>query len=367
MDPTVKKLLLVAVTAALLLGPRPARACTTFMLERGGQHFVGKSYDWDKGQGLVVINKAGVGKRALSLSTTDTPATWVSRHASVTFNQFGRELPNGGMNDAGLVVEVMWLDTSVFPAPDARLAVNELQFVQWLLDEFSSVGEVVQHAGDVRVSLIQGKVHSLACDTSGACAALEFLDGALKVTSGPPLEVKVLTNTSYVEALQSLHQHAGFGGKKALPKGASSMARFARAASLVRARAKAEPIEESFRILDAVANDSPATQWRIVYAPEQRKVWFRTHASAKVKSVDLTKFDASCGSAVRVLDIDSPLPGESSDRFEDYTDAANLRLVKLGLAPFLDQLPPGTDVKLAGYPSRLPCTTVPATGSKSAR
>ena len=31
----------------------PADACTTFMLERGGERVVGKSYDWYMGQGLV--------------------------------------------------------------------------------------------------------------------------------------------------------------------------------------------------------------------------------------------------------------------------------------------------------------------------
>ena len=55
----------------LLLGgaaPRSAAACTTFMLERGGERVVGKSYDWYMGQGLVVVNKRGVGKQAVVTS-----------------------------------------------------------------------------------------------------------------------------------------------------------------------------------------------------------------------------------------------------------------------------------------------------------
>ena len=36
-----------------------------------------------------------------------TPASWVSKYGSVTFNQYGRELPTGGMNEAGLVVETI--------------------------------------------------------------------------------------------------------------------------------------------------------------------------------------------------------------------------------------------------------------------
>jgi penicillin V acylase-like amidase (Ntn superfamily) len=49
----------VTLIAALLCCalPRPADACTTFMLERGGERVVGKSYDWYMGQGLLIVNK----------------------------------------------------------------------------------------------------------------------------------------------------------------------------------------------------------------------------------------------------------------------------------------------------------------------
>src|SRR5436305_12805815 len=88
---------IAAAMAALLVGvaPRPASACTTFMLERGGDRVVGKSYDWYMGQGLVLINKRGTAKRSLPAKPSDQPAQWLSRHASVTFNQYGREFPGG--------------------------------------------------------------------------------------------------------------------------------------------------------------------------------------------------------------------------------------------------------------------------------
>ena len=111
------------VAAALLVNaaPRAAAACTTFMLERGAERVVGKSYDWYMGQGLVLVNKRGVAKRSLPVKPGDRPAQWQSRHASVTFNQYGREFPAGGMNDAGLVVEIMWLDSSTYEKADDRL------------------------------------------------------------------------------------------------------------------------------------------------------------------------------------------------------------------------------------------------------
>jgi penicillin V acylase-like amidase (Ntn superfamily) len=115
-----------------------ALSCTTFALGDDGARVVGKCYDWHMGQGLVVINKRGMAKRSMTLDPADRPATWRSRHASVTFNQYGVEMPNGGMNDAGLVVEVMWLDSSVLPPRDERPAVTELQWIQLQLDSYAT-------------------------------------------------------------------------------------------------------------------------------------------------------------------------------------------------------------------------------------
>ena len=50
----------------LLLLPVPeATACTTFCLKRGSQAVFGKNYDWDVGDGLVIVNKRGVAKTAV--------------------------------------------------------------------------------------------------------------------------------------------------------------------------------------------------------------------------------------------------------------------------------------------------------------
>jgi len=40
-------------------------ACTTFCLSGGGHHLIGKSYDWDMEQALVITNPRGLHKRAL--------------------------------------------------------------------------------------------------------------------------------------------------------------------------------------------------------------------------------------------------------------------------------------------------------------
>lgn len=84
-------------------------ACTTFCLKNDGEVLFGKNYDWMIGDGLLFVNKRGVVKAATAEGAPH-PAKWVSKYGSVTFNQYGRENPSGGMNESGLVIELMWLD-----------------------------------------------------------------------------------------------------------------------------------------------------------------------------------------------------------------------------------------------------------------
>jgi penicillin V acylase-like amidase (Ntn superfamily) len=322
-------------------------ACTTFLLGSDASRVVGKSYDWDMGQGLVVTNKRGVAKQSLPLGPSDKPLRWVSKHASLTFNQYGRELPNSGINDAGLVVEIMWLDSSKYPAPDARPAVSELQVIQWWLDSFGSTAELTAHTGDVRVLSAYGKVHYLACDASGSCAAIEFLDGKLVVTPG----VKALANHSYADSRAFLDKHQG-----QLPPGPGSLERFTRASTLS-AKAENDLTAQAFHILESVKQEGKNTsQWNIVYQPAKRRVWFRTHREGRIKQVDLDAFDPSCRAPVEVLDIDAPLAGDVRKAFKRYDDATNAALVHKSLDPIAAQLPPGVVDKLVHYPAMLECT-----------
>src|SRR5687768_1804223 len=189
--------------------PAAVLACTTFLLgdPATGGVVVGKSYDWHMGQGTVVVNKRGVAKRALTLDPRDRPAEWTSRYASITFNQYGREMPNGGMNEAGLVVEVMWLDDTRYEARDGRPAVGELQWIQMQLDRHATAAEVAAAAGEVRIFSAAARVHYLACDRGGECAAVDILEGKPQVTTG----ARALTNDAYRRSTAYLSRHQGFG------------------------------------------------------------------------------------------------------------------------------------------------------------
>jgi hypothetical protein len=104
-----------------------ANACSTFMIRQNGTLLVGHNLD-DPGSGrqpgLLVVNKRGVPKEARTWSDLgrDTiPAgrlRWVSKYGSITTNTLALELPDGGINEAGLVVCEMTLVETRFVDDD---------------------------------------------------------------------------------------------------------------------------------------------------------------------------------------------------------------------------------------------------------
>ncbi|MCP4711412.1 MAG: linear amide C-N hydrolase, partial [Planctomycetes bacterium] len=130
-------------------------ACTTFQLDHSGQILVGKNYDYMVEDGLIIVNKRGVLKTAMRSIMDNTgvgqPAQWTSKYGSITVNQYGREVPTGGMNEAGLVVESMMLRSTIFPPPDSRPSILLNQWMQYQLDNFAGVDEVIASDAQLRI------------------------------------------------------------------------------------------------------------------------------------------------------------------------------------------------------------------------
>jgi penicillin V acylase-like amidase (Ntn superfamily) len=320
-------------------------ACTSFLVESDAQVAVGKSYDWSIGQGVLLTNKRGVKKRALLFDPSDRPAEWISKHASLTFNQYGQEVPNGGINDAGLVLEIMWLETSVYPAKDERPAVNELQWIQYQLDNYASVAEVAAHADELRVAPAYARVHYLACDATSDCAAFEYVDGKLVVSD----DARSLTNHTWAQSVRHLQASA------MIPKSTSSLDRFVRATQLAGQSGGKPAVKRAFEILDSVRVPG-YSKWNIVYEPKLRRVHYRTDRSKKIKTVALDAFAPECGTAVETIDLEARVEGEVTKRFTPWSHSANLRLVKASLATLKGGLPKGAAESIAAYPSSTTCT-----------
>src|SRR5688572_12628309 len=152
-------------------------ACTTFFINKNGQMVFGRNYDWITDAGMVCTNLRGLSK--VSLQTENGKAiSWVSGYGSITFNQYGKEFPHGGMNERGLVVELMWLQETQYPESDDRASINVLQWIQYQLDNCANIGEVIATDKKLRIDPAAGApLHFLVADGSGKAATIEFIDG----------------------------------------------------------------------------------------------------------------------------------------------------------------------------------------------
>jgi penicillin V acylase-like amidase (Ntn superfamily) len=343
----------VGLLAAAWLGSSPAFPCTTFLAQHAGQPVVGKDYDWTESAGLLVTNPRGLRKTALTLNAQDTPATWVSKYASLTFNQYGVEFPNGGMNEKGLMAEIMWLDSSQYPAADSRPVLSELQWIQYALDGYASVAEFVVAAAGIRVVKAYAAVHYLLCDATSECAAFEYIGGKLLVTRSANMPAKTLTNDTYADSAAYLAGFQGFGGNAVPPTSSSSLDRFVRASALARTTEGTTIPTSAFQILESAAQSS--TQWSIVYVPTSGTAHFRTKTMPKIKSASLVSFLLDCPAQRQVLDIDTDATGDVAARFVDYTTAQNRQLVAQTMASIASSLPAGTMDLLVAAPDTYSC------------
>jgi len=300
-------------------------ACTTFVLKRDGKIILAKNFDWFIGDGFLIINNRGVTKSAFLLNDAQT-VKWKSRYGSITFNQLGKEFPLGGMNEKGLVIEELNYSLSKYP-PAKTANVNELQWIQYHLDNSQSVQEVLENLEEITISPLLFKLHYFLCDRSGEVAIIEFLEGEVKYYSGEEIIVPVLTNNSYENSLKYLRHHEGFGGSRTVSDGSESPERFVRAATLIRnydSATNRSVISDAFAILNSVKQND--TQWSIVYDISGGEIQFTTLNTTNIRSVNLNDF--SFENTEKISYLVTRDYNNSEQQFEVYSIEKNSQLLK---------------------------------------
>ena len=314
---------------AILLLAEALLACTSFCLRDDDSLVFGRNYDWHLDHGLVIVNKSNTPKRGLLMDPSDKPGQWVSKYGSVTFNQYGREMPCGGMNEAGLVLETMMLPETRYPDRDTRPAV--MAWLQYQLDTCATVDGVIASDKKVRVATIAPMpIHFLACDREGNIATFEFLDGKLVCHTGEALPVKVLANDTYDKSLAHLKQHAGFGGTKKVPYGSwGSLDRFVCAADRVKkypSSSGGSIVEYAFDTLTSVKHGD-ATKWMIVYDLKNMRIHYRTWTCSKTRTIHLSDCDFDSRTPVQVISINTAHTGSLNPHLYHYDTDLNRWLV----------------------------------------
>ena len=327
---------LAVLGAASARGPDRSRSCSTFVLERGAALLVGHNLDeYVAVPGLIVANARGLAKENVTfadiLSASRTGSVprlkWVSRFGSVTYNVFGREFPDGGLNEAGLYVGEMTLAETVWPANSTAALLNHNQWIQYLLDNFATVDEAL---ASLDRALPEGncKWHFLLADRKGGAAVIEFIKGEPVVYAAKNLPYKILCNDPYDAELKDLANYEGFGGaKKPAPQYEREDPRFRWAAVKLRDYRETQPAAKyAFAVLDRLNMGN--RKWAVVCDLAQGRLYVRTSLAPKVRWIDLAALDFACAKPVRALDIHQDLEGDLAGHFAPLTAAWNQEAIE---------------------------------------
>ncbi|WP_417380727.1 linear amide C-N hydrolase [Gimesia sp.] len=311
-------------TRAVYLGPE-------------GETVTGRTMDWkeDLQSNLWIFPRGmsrdgGLGTASLS---------WTSQYGSVVASLYEGGTADG-MNEAGLVANLLYLVESEYPADDdPRPAIVISAWAQYVLDQFATVEEAVNELRKETFRMVTvvapngaaGTVHLSLSDPSGDSAIFEYIGGELKIHHGR--QHQVMTNSPVFDEQIALNKYwQQIGGTVMLPGTNRAADRFARASFYINACTQtANPREAASSVFSVMRNvsvprgistpDQPnisSTIWRTVSDQKQKIYFYEDTASPGMVWVDLNQIDFSPGSGTRKLTLvgNYNLSGDQTDQFQ---------------------------------------------------
>ena len=242
---------------------------------------------------------------------------WTSKYGSLAVSAWDISVVDG-MNEKGLVANMLWLVESEYPDFDKQgdrkgLAIS--LWAQYALDNFATVAEAVNELSKESFAIVSDfipgtekftTVHLSLSDSSGDNAIFEYIGGKLVIHHHP--SYTIMTNDPpYEQQLAIAKYWEKIPGKIFLPGTVTASDRFVRASFFI----KSIPQTEDSRV--AVA--SVASVMRNVSVP----YGFEMALTPNAFWVDLRKIDFSEKASVRKLDLSNnkTYSGESSSAFVD--------------------------------------------------
>jgi len=303
-----------------------AGACSTFMLNKGPHLVFGHNLN-ENGidvPGMVFVNKRGVFKKGRTWSEiinknrlNPSAFTWISRYGSVTFNAFGRDLPDGGMNESGLYIWEMNEDAD-FPKDKNLPKLNQMTWMQYNLDMHTVIDEVIESANGIEID--GWTWHFFVADSRGKSASITFINGEVVVHRNERMPVTALFNEPYDRELELLRYFEGFGGSYPVDLDHMNTPRFAKAAVMLRDFDPDEdPVEYGFLVLENLTV-AETPKWSVLTDAQSRVVYFKTRLNSEVKWFSMGDLDFSSLSPAQILDIDISSGGDVGALFHPYND-----------------------------------------------
>jgi choloylglycine hydrolase len=277
---------------------------------------------------------------------------WTSKYGSVIASAYEAGTADG-MNDKGLVANLLYLAESDYGTPDrSRPLLSISAWAQYALDNYATVAEAVSGLGAEPFSIMAptlpngaaAALHLSISDSTGDSAILEYVGGKLVIHHGK--QFTVMTNSPAYEQQLALDQYwKGIGGLTFLPGTNRAADRFVRASFLINAIPKKldknyiNGVPQQSYVYQAVAEvlsvqravgvplgiTTPAqpnissTIWRTVSDQKNRVYYFDSATRPNTFWVPFAKIDLKSGAPVRKLTIQhgEVFAGDVSGQFID--------------------------------------------------
>lgn len=258
-----------------------ASACSAFMCRAENGVYFAKNFDWQFSHGYIIKNNKNVFKHGYNFKGNNT-ANWTSKYGSLTFNQIGKEFPFGGMNETGLVVEQLWnQDDCEYEVFENSNTISELEWIQFQLDNYKSVDEVLLNLKQLTIIPVMAKVHYFIVDASGKSAIIEFLNGKTEIIESFDNH-QLITNSNYKNSQNYWATHKDIVDKTS----GNSLDRYCH---LTRSISKLNlknsvKAEDLFKTL--LPTRTTETQWSIVYNTTDKEIQFSSRNNRNVKTIN---------------------------------------------------------------------------------
>lgn len=303
-------------------------ACSTIKLQHGSELLYGHNLNNNGSDvpGLVFINKRGVFKTGRSWSelinkdqSNPSTAAWISRYGSVSFNTFGKDLPDGGMNEAGIYIWEMGLSNSevIYPKDAGLPRLNQMHWMQYILDTAATLDEALACAKTFEID--GWGWHFFLGDKDGNCAVIDFVDGRVVVHRGEDMPVPGLFNALYAREISQSRYFKGFGGQHEPTLTDKEVPRYVKTGVMLKAyNGQEKALDYTYKILGNLFV-SEVADWSVVFDVVHRTVHFKTSANRTIKRFAMDSFDFSNGSPTQILNIDIKAGGEVARLFTPYS------------------------------------------------
>lgn len=328
---------------AAVVSASVAQACTRAVyLGPDKRILTGRSMDWK----LPMVSNLWVFPRGLQRNGVagERSAQWVSQYGSLVVSGYDIATADG-MNETGLVVNLLWEVEATYPEDDGTTPTISLSiFPQYLLDRYATVAEAVADLKENPV-LVQGgevpvgppgraaTVHVSMSDASGDSAIVEFVDG--EMTIWHDRDYQIMTNEPTYERQLAIREYwEGVNPREFLPGTVRATDRFVRASFYINAvEQTADPRRAAASVFSVIRQASvpwgisidgqpnlSTTRWRVVADHQDRRYYLESAISPSVFWVDFEELDFSEGVEIMKLDLgvdmERVLSGEQSGAFQ---------------------------------------------------